>query len=141
MLFGLVIQFILLVNSIQFMSCLIVLFGSLQISLHKTLCCCLFLSESKIFEISCVNLFKSDFTSLDYSPLLFHRAVDQIELHMFGDSSQDVFCAVGFLRARLSSSHKIQISSIFGKACVAPMKALSIPKLELQAALLCSPHD
>ena len=64
--------------------------------------------------------------------------VDQIELHMFSDSSQDVFCAVGFLRARLSSSHKTQITFIFGKARVVPMKALSIPKLELQAALLAT---
>ena len=64
--------------------------------------------------------------------------VDQTELLMFGDSSQDVFCSVGFLRARLSSSHKTQISCIFGKARVAPMKALSIPKLELQAALLAA---
>ena len=63
----------------------------------------------------------------------FTEPVDQIELHMFGDSSLDVFCAVGFLRARLSNSHKTQISFIFGKARVAPMKALSIPKLE--------PHD
>ena len=31
----------------------------------------------------------------------FTEPVDQIELHMFGDSSQDVFYAVGFLRARL----------------------------------------
>ena len=57
---------------------------------------------------------------------------------MFGDSSKEVFCAVGFLRARLSSLHKTQISFIFGKASVAPMKALSIPKLELQAALLAT---
>ena len=57
---------------------------------------------------------------------------------MFGDSSQDVFCAVGFLRARLSSWHKTQISFIFGKARVAPMKALSIPKLELPAALFAT---
>ena len=57
---------------------------------------------------------------------------------MFGDSSQDVFCAVGFLRARLSSSHKTHITFIFDKARVAPMKALSIPKLELQAALLAT---
>ena len=57
---------------------------------------------------------------------------------MFGDSSQDVFCAVEFLRARLSSWHKTQISFIFGKARVAPMKALSIPELELQAALLAT---
>ena len=65
----------------------------------------------------------------------FTELVDQIELHMFGDSSQDVFCAVGFLCARLSSSHKTQLSFIFGKARVAPMKALSILELELQAAL------
>ena len=58
---------------------------------------------------------------------------------MFGDSSQDVFCAVGFLRARLSSSHKTQISFIFGIARIAPIKALSIPKLELQVALLATP--
>ena len=57
---------------------------------------------------------------------------------MFGDRLQDVFCAVGFLRARLSSLHKTQISFIFGKARVAPMKALSIPKLELQVALLAT---
>ena len=68
----------------------------------------------------------------------FTEPVDQIELNMFGDSSQDVFCAVGFLRARLASSHKTQISFIFGKVRVAPMKALSIPKLELQAALLAT---
>ena len=66
----------------------------------------------------------------------FTESVDQIELHMFGDSSQAVFCAVGFLRAQLSSSQKTQISFIFGKARFAPMKALSLPKLELQAALL-----
>ena len=68
----------------------------------------------------------------------FTEPVDQIELHMFGDSSQDVFYAVGFLRARLSSSHKTQISFIFGKARVTPMKALFIPKLELQAAMLAT---
>ena len=57
---------------------------------------------------------------------------------MFGDSSQDVLCAVGFLRARVLSSHKTQISFIFGKSRVALMRVLSIPKLELQAALLAT---
>ena len=66
----------------------------------------------------------------------FTEPVDQIEFHMLVDSSQDAFCAVGFLRARLSSSHKTQTSFTFGKIRVAPIKALSIPKLEHQAALL-----
>ena len=53
---------------------------------------------------------------------------------MFADSSHDVFCAVWFLRAQLPSSQKTQKSFIFGEACVAPMIALSIRKLVLQAA-------
>ena len=57
---------------------------------------------------------------------------------MFGDSSQDVFCAVAFLRARLVSSHQTELAFVYGKARVAPMKALSTPKLELQAALLAT---
>ena len=65
---------------------------------------------------------------LSFPRCYFTEPVDQIELHMFGDSSQDVFCAAEF-------SHKTPISFIFGKARVAPMKALSIAKLELQAAL------
>ena len=68
----------------------------------------------------------------------FTKPVDQIELHMFGDSSQDVFCAVGFLRARLSNSHKTQIYFFFDEARVGPIKALSMPKLQLEAALLAT---
>ena len=74
--------------------------------------------------------------SLTISRSYFTEPLDRIELHMFGDSSQDVFCAVAFLRARLASSHQIELAVVFGKARVAPMKALSIPKLKLQAALL-----
>ena len=68
----------------------------------------------------------------------FTETFDRIELHTFGDSWQDVFCAVAFLRARLVSSHQTDIAFVFDKARVAPMKALSIPKLGLQAALLAT---
>ena len=57
---------------------------------------------------------------------------------MFGDSSQDIFCAVGFLRARCCQSGSTEFSFVVGKARVAPMKAMTIPKLELQAALLAA---
>ena len=46
--------------------------------------------------------------SLTITRSYFTEPFDRIELHMFGDSSQDVFCAVAFLRARLVSSHQTE---------------------------------
>ena len=68
----------------------------------------------------------------------FQQKVERLELQMFGDSSQDVFGAVAFLRGKIVSEHgsSTELAFVFGKARVAPMKALTIPKLELQAALL-----
>ena len=59
---------------------------------------------------------------------------------MFGDSSQDVFSAVAFLRGKVNTGIgcSTDIAFVFGQARVAPMKALTIPKLELQAALLAA---
>ena len=45
----------------------------------------------------------------------FPPAVDKIELHMFGDSSQEVFCAVGFLRARIIDTHETNSPSFWVK--------------------------
>ena len=66
----------------------------------------------------------------------FSAPVDTIELHMFGDSSLEILCAFGFLRGLLSESQETEVSFVFGKARVAPMKDMSIPKLELQAAFI-----
>ena len=59
---------------------------------------------------------------------------------MFGDSSQDIFSAVAFLRAKVTTPHgsRTELAFVLGKARVAPMKALTITKLELQASLLAS---
>ena len=61
-------------------------------------------------------------------------------MHIFGDSSQNAFSAVAYLRAKVSNSNgeTTELAFVFGKAHVAPMKALTIPKLELQAALLAA---
>ena len=64
-----------------------------------------------------------------------------LELHMFGDSSQDVFSAVGFLRAQVTCTSReivTELAFVLGKARDAPMKVLTVPKLELQAALLAA---
>ena len=60
---------------------------------------------------------------------------------MFGDSSQDIFSAVAFLRARATTPTgkvKTELVFVLGKARVAPMKVMTVPKLELQAALLAA---
>ena len=69
--------------------------------------------------------------------------MESVDLHVFGESSQDVFSAVAFLRARvkpltLNEGTETQLAFIFGKARVGPKKALTIPKLKLQAALLAA---
>ena len=60
------------------------------------------------------------------------------ELYVFGDSSREMFGAVAFLRARQKSDGSTQLAFLIAKGRVAPMKSLTTPKLELQAALLAS---
>ena len=60
---------------------------------------------------------------------------------MFGDSCQDIFSAVVFLRARVTTPMgkiKTGLAFVLRKARVAPMKVMNFPKLELQAALLAA---
>ena len=60
---------------------------------------------------------------------------------MFGDSWQVVFSAVGFLRAQVtctSAEITTELAFVLGKARVAPMKVMTVLKLELQAALLAA---
>ena len=67
----------------------------------------------------------------------FSGNIEQLELHMLSDSSQDVFSAVVILRAQVNTSirPKTDFAIVLGKARVAPMKVMTVPKLELQAAL------
>ncbi|XP_036341132.1 uncharacterized protein LOC118750502 [Rhagoletis pomonella] len=67
-----------------------------------------------------------------YSPNISHSS--RIELHIFADASQAAFAAVGYFRVVYDSS--VDVTFVMGKTRTAPKRLLSIPRLELQAAVL-----
>ena len=66
------------------------------------------------------------------------------QLHIFADASESAFSAVAYFRS--ANESEVESSFIMGKSRVAPQKFLTIPKLELVAAvrlknLIVEEHD
>ncbi len=59
----------------------------------------------------------------------------RIEIHTFGDASEEAIAAVAFLKI-VQDDDTIEVSFLFGKAKLAPSHATTIPRLELCAAVL-----
>lgn len=57
-----------------------------------------------------------------------------LQMHLFVDASDTAYAAVVYLR--LKTEREIQVALVGAKTKVAPLKALSIPRLELKAAVL-----
>ncbi|KMQ86784.1 gag-pol protein, partial [Lasius niger] len=82
--------------------------------------------------------FKADLLSLDRIRVprwLSHQAEDSIELHGFADASERAFAAVLYIRA-IGSDGSATVSLVAAKSKVAPVKQVSLPRLELCAAAL-----
>lgn len=58
-----------------------------------------------------------------------------IEIHGYSDASMEAYGACVYMRS-ISSTHGIQVSLVYSKVKVAPLKSLTIPRLELCGALL-----
>lgn len=69
-----------------------------------------------------------------YSPQLHTSPC--VQLHVFADASETAFAAVAYFRVQ--HENHFSVSFIAGKTKCAPLKLLSIPRLELQAAVLAS---
>ena len=65
----------------------------------------------------------------------FSTAKDKWELHVFADASEDTMCAVAYIRSK-PKEYSADLAFVIGKCRVAPMRHLSIPRLELQAAVM-----
>ncbi|XP_062713936.1 uncharacterized protein LOC134290758 [Aedes albopictus] len=62
--------------------------------------------------------------------------VEEIEIHMFTDASEAACACVAYVR--MSSKGSIRCLMVAAKTKVAPLRTLSIPRLELQAAMMGS---
>ena len=62
-------------------------------------------------------------------------AKDEWELHELADASEHTMCAVAYLRSK-PKEYSADLAFVIGKCRVAPMRHLSIPRLELQAAVM-----
>ncbi|XP_046857876.1 uncharacterized protein LOC124451299 [Xenia sp. Carnegie-2017] len=60
--------------------------------------------------------------------------VESCELHGFGDASEKAYCAVVYFVRRTSST--VHVKLLAAKTRVAPLKKLTIPRLELMSALM-----
>jgi len=65
------------------------------------------------------------------------NATEPPMLCVFSDASQDAFGTCAYIRQK-TNGNKYQVRLIAAKSRVAPLKQLSVPRLELQAAVLAS---
>ena len=80
----------------------------------------------------------ADLPKLEVPQSYFTGPFDNAELHVFGNSSQDIFSSVAFPRAWVTtpmSEVKTELAFVLGKARVAPMKVMTVPILEFYAVL------
>ena len=63
----------------------------------------------------------------------FPDSPKNIQLHIFSDASLEAMCIVAYFRAEVNDG--VEVSFVLGKCRIAPIKQLSIPRLELQAAM------
>ena len=80
------------------------------------------------FEMPKVHLIRT-LTSLRYSE-------SSAELHIFVDASTAAMAAVAYLQITHNHSEVTKICFLIGKCKVAPIKQTSVPKLELEAAVI-----
>ena len=77
-----------------------------------------------------------DLHKLEFQRYLKYSKNDLNELHVFADSSEDAYTAVAYMRNKSISTTEVSLNLVASKTKVAPLKAISMPRLELTAAEL-----
>ena len=92
-------------------------------------------------ELSRWNQWSSDLSKL--SEIAVNRCVKPegfgkvkfAQLHHFADASQAAYCSVSYIRM-VNTRDEAHCAFLFGKSRLAPLKTMTIPRLELSAAVL-----
>ena len=64
--------------------------------------------------------------------------VKTVELHHFSDASQNSYRQCSYLRILMDDAESIPCSLVIAKSRVTPLKPVTVPRLELTAALVAS---
>lgn len=84
-----------------------------------------------------ISQFKSWKVPRCYSPGIVWRFMKGAELHAFGDASERGYGACVYLRFPQSDG-KFSVSFVMSRGRVAPVKSVTLPRLELIGAVLCA---
>ena len=76
------------------------------------------------------------FIDRHYFPNVTWKSIVYLEIHGFGDASENGYGACVYLRLYFNNTCKTTL--VMSKTRVAPIKKLTLPKLELMGALLCA---
>ena len=85
--------------------------------------------HSKLFSDWCSEL--REIRTMSINRLYFENGCTNLRLHIFTDESEEAMCIVAFLQDEAT----LKLTYVIGKCRVAPIKHMTIPKLELQAAV------
>ena len=85
--------------------------------------------HSKLFSDWCSELRK--IRTMSINRLYFENGCTKLRFHIFTDASEEAMCIV----ACLQDETTLRLIYVIGKCRVAPIRHLTIPKLELQAAV------
>ena len=84
---------------------------------------------SKLFSDWCSEL--REIRTMSINRLYFENGWKSLRLHIFTDASKEAMCTVSYLQDEAT----LKLTYVIGKCRVAPIRHMTIPKLELRAAV------
>ena len=85
--------------------------------------------HSKLFSDWCSEL--REIRTMSINRLYFENGCTNLRLNTFTDASEEAICIVAYLQDEAT----LKLTYVTGKCRVAPIRHMTIPKLELQAAV------